>query len=67
MTGEKGQLLHELAARFNALPPPPGEPAARVELQFIGSYEEGLSKSAPRCWPGRARTWCRSMTSIPSS
>lgn len=39
MSGEKGALLQTIVDKFNA-----ASPDARVELQFVGSYEEGLNK-----------------------
>jgi sn-glycerol 3-phosphate transport system substrate-binding protein len=42
MSGQKGVLLQTIVDRFNALPENAGR--ARVELQFVGSYEEGLNK-----------------------
>ena len=42
MSGEKGELLHSIVEKFNAAPENAGKVA--VELQFVGTYEEGLNK-----------------------
>ncbi len=42
MSGEKGELLQSIVDRFNAAPENAGK--VRVELQFVGTYEEGLNK-----------------------
>jgi sn-glycerol 3-phosphate transport system substrate-binding protein len=42
MSGEKGELLHSIVEKFNSSPENAGR--VRVELQFVGSYEEGLNK-----------------------
>jgi sn-glycerol 3-phosphate transport system substrate-binding protein len=42
MSGEKGELLHSIVEKFNSSPENEGR--VRVELQFVGSYEEGLNK-----------------------
>ncbi|HEX4047965.1 MAG TPA: ABC transporter substrate-binding protein [Elusimicrobiota bacterium] len=42
MSGEKGELLQAIVDKFNASPENAGR--VRVELQFVGSYEDGLNK-----------------------
>lgn len=42
MSGAKGELLHSIVEKFNAAPENAGK--VRVELQFVGTYEEGLNK-----------------------
>jgi sn-glycerol 3-phosphate transport system substrate-binding protein len=42
MSGEKGSLLQSIVEKFNASPENAGR--VRVELQFVGSYEEGINK-----------------------
>jgi sn-glycerol 3-phosphate transport system substrate-binding protein len=42
MSGEKGELLRSIVEKFNAAPENEGK--VRVELQFVGTYEEGLNK-----------------------
>ncbi len=51
MSGEKGVLLQSIVDRFNALPENAGR--ARVELQFVGSYDEGLNKLRTALLAGR--------------
>lgn len=51
MSGEKGALLQRIVDRFNALPENAGK--TRVEMQFVGSYEEGLSKLRTALLAGR--------------
>jgi len=51
MSGAKGALLNRLVARFNARPENAG--TTRVETQFVGSYEEGLSKLRTALLAGR--------------
>jgi sn-glycerol 3-phosphate transport system substrate-binding protein len=42
MTGHLGEVLGGLVQRFNSSPAAQGK--IRVELQFVGTYEEGLNK-----------------------
>ncbi|NNN06169.1 MAG: ABC transporter substrate-binding protein [Elusimicrobia bacterium] len=51
MSGEKGELLASVVDRFNAAPENAGK--VRVELQFIGTYEEGLNKLRTALLAGR--------------
>lgn len=51
MSGEKGELLHAIVDKFNTAPENVGK--VRVELQFIGTYEEGLNKLRTALLAGR--------------
>lgn len=52
MAGDKGEALRGIVERFNGLPENRGR--RRVDLQFIGSYEEGLTKLRTSLMGGRA-------------
>lgn len=51
MAGEKGNELRAIVERFNSLPENRGR--REVELQFIGNYEEGLTKLRTSLMGGR--------------
>lgn len=51
MAGEKGKLLQEIVADFNSLPENRGK--VQVQMQFVGSYEEGLNKLRTALIAGR--------------
>ena len=51
MSGEKGALLQGIVDRFNAAPE--NKDRVRVELQFVGSYEEGLNQLRTALLAGR--------------
>jgi sn-glycerol 3-phosphate transport system substrate-binding protein len=51
MSGAKGELLRGIVEKFNAAPENAG--AVRVELQFVGTYEEGLNKLRTALLAGR--------------
>lgn len=51
MSGAKGALLSGIVQRFNDLPENKGK--VQIETQFVGSYEEGLSKLRTALLAGR--------------
>lgn len=51
MSGAKGVLLQKIVDRFNAAPENAGK--VRVELQFVGGYDEGLNKLRTALLAGR--------------
>jgi len=51
MSGAKGELLSAIVSRYNETSSDAGK--VRVELQFVGSYEEGLNKLRTALLAGR--------------
>src|SRR5262245_53708797 len=52
MSGEKGKLVQELVADFNATAEAQGKIV--VQAQFVGTYEEGLNKLRTALMANRA-------------
>ncbi len=51
MGGQKGKLLKEIVAEFNSLPE--NKDRLEIQVQFVGSYEEGLNKLRTALLGGR--------------